>query len=409
MISALPGPDRAPAHEFELLLVGGGLQNALIALAVLNARPDASVALLEASNRLGGNHTWSFHAGDVPERARPFVEPLVVHRWPGYDVAFPGLERRIAAPYSSISSERLATVVSERMRVAPNAALYTHARAAEVAASTVTLEDGRRFTGTVVIDARGPGRFEREFPGSRRRPGKQTGFQKFVGLELELSTSASRTVPLLMDARVPQTDGFRFFYVLPMSPRRVLVEDTYFSDSPDMDVTALREEILSYATRTGLVVTGVAREESGVLPLPLRAGPAPKSVSPLVAGYAGGWFHPATGYSFAPALRLALHVAETRADTLFGAEWTALTARHAKQFRFGALLNRMLFTAFRPEARWNALARFYRMPEEVMARFFALETTPGDRLRLLCGRPPAGFSLRTLRTIRTTPARGAFA
>jgi lycopene beta-cyclase len=54
----------------------------------------------------------------------------------------------------------------------------------------------------------------------------------------------------------------------------------------------------------------------------------------------------------------------------------------------------MLFGAFLPEARWNALQRFYRLPPDTIRRFYALETTRGDRLRIVCGRPPRGISLR---------------
>ena len=47
-----------------------------------------------------------------------------------------------------------------------------------------------------------------------------------------------------MDATVPQVDGYRFFYVLPLAPDRLLVEDTYFSDSTHLDVAQLRTEML---------------------------------------------------------------------------------------------------------------------------------------------------------------------
>jgi lycopene beta-cyclase len=41
-----------------MLLVGGGLQNGLIALAVLRARPDARLCLIERDPTLGGERTW---------------------------------------------------------------------------------------------------------------------------------------------------------------------------------------------------------------------------------------------------------------------------------------------------------------------------------------------------------------
>jgi lycopene beta-cyclase len=252
-----------------------------------------------------------------------------------------------------------------------------------VGATDVALRDGRTLRGKLVIDARGPS----------RTAFTPCGYQKFVGLELALAKPHTRARPMLMDARVAQTDGFRFFYVLPLSERRVLVEDTYFSDGPELAPEALREGILRYAAEHGYEVSDIVREERGVLPLPARGMGEAADRSPIVAGYAGGWFHPATGYSFPVALRLALHVAKTPAERLFAEDWQKLVAEHRAQFRYASLLNRMLFGAFRPNERWNALARFYRMPEDTIHRFYALAMTRGDRVRLLCGRPPRGISL----------------
>ncbi|MEO6599050.1 MAG: lycopene cyclase family protein, partial [Polyangiaceae bacterium] len=73
-------PDTAP---FDYLLVGGGLQNALIALAVLRADPAARVGLIERGAALGGNHLWCFHGMDLSEAGQTLVAPLVVQRWGG--------------------------------------------------------------------------------------------------------------------------------------------------------------------------------------------------------------------------------------------------------------------------------------------------------------------------------------
>jgi lycopene beta-cyclase len=249
----------------------------------------------------------------------------------------------------------------------------------------VTLGDGRMLEGRLVVDARGP---------NRASLGRVAGYQKFVGLEVALEQPHHRALPMLMDARVPQQDGLRFFYVLPLDARRLLIEDTYFSDTPTLDLPSLRSAIQAYAKSYGYAVSHVVREEVGVLPLPAAPASAPKSASPILAGYGGGFFHPATGYSFPVALRLARHIARAWDGDTFGEAWRRLLDEHRAQCRFATLLNRMLFSAFLPENRWNALARFYRLPAQTIRRFYALETTPGDRLRLLCGRPPRGISLR---------------
>ena len=77
---------------FDYVVAGGGLQAGLLVAALARLQPAAKVAVVERADRLGGNHTWSFHAADVPEGAWPVVAPLVSASWPGYRVRFPGRE-----------------------------------------------------------------------------------------------------------------------------------------------------------------------------------------------------------------------------------------------------------------------------------------------------------------------------
>ncbi|HYN02466.1 MAG TPA: lycopene beta-cyclase CrtY [Vicinamibacteria bacterium] len=371
---------------FDYVLVGGGLQNALLALALRARRPGARVALVERAESLGGNHTWSFHEGDVPEAAREWVEPLVARRWPSYDVRFPGLERTLRHAYATIPSARVDAVVRERFAGAPGCEVITGSAAVAVGPRVVRLEDGRALEATLVVDARGP---------DHGKPMGGTGFQKFVGVELRLEKPIAPARPVVMDATVPQADGFRFVYVLPLAEDHVLVEDTYFSDTDLLDRGALRERALDYAREKGLSPFSVVREEEGVLPLPW-SGPLPRPFDPpLVAGYAGGFFHPVTGYSFPVAVRLASLVASLPPERALGAELQAFARRHRAQARFAHLLNWLMFRAYPPPCRWHVLERFYReMPEDTIRRFYALDMTVKDRARLLLGRPPRGFSFR---------------
>jgi lycopene beta-cyclase len=379
---------------WDLVLVGGGLQNSLVALAVLAERPDTRLLLLERGPGLGGNHIWCFHAGDVSAEARGYIDPLVVRRWPGYDVFFPHRERRLDESYAAVTSSRLDQVVRARLEAAPRAKLSTLADVTAVGRDFVRLSDGTEHRARLVVDARGPEGLPLH---------GVVGYQKFLGLELRLRRPATRDCPVVMDARVPQTDGFRFFYWLPFEPDRVLLEDTYFSDGPELDLPQLRQGILDYARGAGLEVSEVEREERGVLPLPTRHVPVPRAESPLIAGYQGGWFHPTTGYSFPMALRLAEVVSRAPPDQVFGKDWTQLVARHRAGLRYALLLNRMLFGAFRPEDRYHVLERFYGLPVATIRRFYALTLTRTDRARILIGRPPRGFSWRQALASRILP------
>jgi lycopene beta-cyclase len=369
--------------SFDYLLVGGGLQNALIASALAARRPQARVALVDAAPRLGGSHTWCFHAVDIQGPERVFVEPFVVQRFPAYDVHFPTSSRSLPEPYAAVSSDALHAVVSE-LAESGKLELRLGERALRIEPGCVELASGQVLEGRVVIDSRGPDRFDRDLA---------IGFQKFVGLELEIEPGSGPTLPTLMDARVPQVDGFRFFYVLPFAPNRVLVEDTYFSDGPELDEATLRDGILAYAKAHGMRVEAVIRAEIGVLPLPGQMNSRPPIEPGLLSGgYQGGWFHPTTGYSFPLAVRFAAAVADTPIETLCQ-RVAALAAREAQQQRFATLLNRMLFQGFAPDQRYHVLERFYRLPAPTVRRFYALTLTSGDRARILCGRPPQGLSL----------------
>lgn len=353
--------------ELDFAIVGGGLQGALLALALRDRR----LALIERDASLGGNHLWSFHAGDVPAAARPWIEPLVVARWPAYRIAFPDRLRSIDEEYASISSERLDQVV--RGALGDSVLLGTDVR--NVSANAVELANGQNLRARQVIDCRGPAALPLQ--GAH-------AFQKFCGVELQGLHRLA--LPTLMDARVEQRDGFRFIYLLPLAADRVLVEDTRFSTAPALDAAAVEADALDWARSAGLGGE-VVRRESGVLPLPLERLPWPGSGSPLRAGYGGGFFHPVTGYSLPLAVRLALRIAAGDLD----ARWLAQVRA---QQRFGLLLNRLLYRATPEDERWRVLSRFYALPAAAIRRFYALETTRADRARILCGRPPRGVSLR---------------
>ena len=377
---------RPPESATDHVIVGGGLAGGLIALALANAGRGRQVTLIEREPRLGGNHTWSFHLTDLGGDASELLAPLVARRWARQEVRFPGHHRVLEAGYATVTSERFAEVITSRLAGAGVRLLFDR-RVASVGSALVHLEDASLVRGRVVIDARGPDSTARA----------RAGYQKFVGLELELQSDGLWTVPLLMDATVPQSDGYRFVYLLPFSARRVLVEDTSYSSSPSLDPFEIERRILAYVTAHGATVGRVLRRETGVLPLPLDGEvDLPRADAPIAVGYRGGFFHSVTGYSLPLAARVALAVAKARTPEATRTAVRAVARQLGPQRRFGQLLNRLMFEAMPPALRWTALDRFYRLPEATIARFYASASTWSDRARMLIGRPPAGLSWRHL-------------
>jgi lycopene beta-cyclase len=204
-----------------------------------------------------------------------------------------------------------------------------------------------------------------------------------------------------MDANVEQRDGYRFVYVLPLGPRRLLVEDTYYSDTPELARGTLRERALAYATGFGAAT--VVREESGALPIVLggdaagywraQGGAPPVGVRALL-------FHHTTGYSLPEAVALAdaLAAAPQLATGPVMALVRERSLRRWREQRFFRLLNRLMFEAAEPDGRWRTLEHFYRMPEPLIARFYAGRLGAAASIRVLVGRPPVPVG-RALRCI----------
>lgn len=387
--------DAAPAFDADYLLVGGGLQNALILLALAARKPDASVLLLEQGEVIGGNHIWSFQALDLPAVALDWARPIIEYEWPGYQLYFDDAARWVAGAYRSLSSEHLHRLVMDAAAGAARIEVRLGVAVTAVDGQVVRLADGTRLAGHVVVDARGP---EAARPmGQGRFSG---GYQKFVGLECRLATPTRLTAPILMDSRCAQRDGFRFHYILPFAPDRVLIEDTYFSNSPAIDAEALSAGIVADAPKLGLEVAEVLRTEVGVLPMPAWSQFRAAAASPIIGGYAGGWFNPGTGYSLAAAVRLAEHLSSAPIQDTFGPEWRRLTRTMGVQAHFLAFLNLLMFGFFHGPKRQQLMQRFYLVSDPVIHRFFAMRNNPVDMWRIMyVGAPwtPKGWAKRAER------------
>ena len=369
-------------RQFDYVLVGGGLQSGLMALAILHHQPQAQVAIVEQGSHLAGNHTWSFHQTDLPLECRTWASCLIESQWPLYEIIVGGRTRRVEIPYATCSSTHFATIIAEQLR-ARDCSLLTNATAVELTANRVRLSDGNCLSASAVLDNRGPTPLDKAtFHG---------GYQKFCGFEIELDSDWPFLNPIVMDDRIDQTDGFRFIYTLPMERRRVLVEDTRFSNSPAIDRNECLAQVRSYLAARNSPGYRIVREESGVLPMPTSGFSPGYALPQLAGGYRGGWFHAATGYSFALAVQVAQTVAITPPPQLLPA-LQRLSQHHAGRARFARFLNRLLFDLVKPNTRYQIFRRFYRVLDEpAVARFYGHRFTWTDAFRIVVGLPPSGL------------------
>ena len=376
----------------DMIIVGAGLSGLLTAWRCLDVNPELRIAVFESSDQIAGDHTWSFNLTDVAEHLREWIEPFIAYRWDSYDVKFPKRKRTLGIPYCSGNSETLRACVkphidSGRLKLRLNKSVKI------LAPDHVILEGGERFEARCVLDARG---FE---------PNGDVflGYQKFVGHVIKTKQPHGVERPIIMDATVEQLGGYRFVYCLPYSETELLVEDTYYTDGPELQSQEVDARITEYI-RDNLSVDyyEVVRREKGVLPITLavlkssifeKHNTIDSLPTPLI-GIKGGFYHAVTGYSFPDALNVADIIAEEILEywgaegELFPAFLIGVKERHWQRERFLRLLNRMLFRAAKPEVRYAVLQRFYGLNQGLIVRFYAGILTWRDKARILIGKPP---------------------
>lgn len=364
----------------DVVLIGGGLANSLIALALRRSHPALSIVMIERRTAPDDDHTWCLFESDVAAVDWTAIAPLLDPVWSGYDVVFPDYVRSLTTRYGRLSSASLAGAVETSLGGRLLRGRVVHA----VTPDTVSCDTGEMFRAGLVIDGRG----------AAASPHIHLAFQKFVGLEVILSEPHGVTRPVIMDASVTQVDGYRFVYVLPLAPDRLLIEDTRYSDTPGLDAAALQGEVLRYADQRRWQVSRTMRSESGALPIVLGGDFAAHereydAAVPRV-GMRGLFFHATTGYSLPSALRVArlIAAASSLESPTVARMLRADAASHWRRQAFNRALNRMMFLACEPTARYRILQRFYRLPQGLIERFYGGTTTIADKIRLVSGRPP---------------------
>ena len=96
------------SSKYDCVIVGGGLAGGLLLAALRSQQPELSVLVIEKNQTLGGQHTWSFHATDLPsplDLQAPWLMSLVSQKWDHHEVRFPAHQRKMNTAYYSIRAE----------------------------------------------------------------------------------------------------------------------------------------------------------------------------------------------------------------------------------------------------------------------------------------------------------------
>lgn len=169
--------------------------------------------------------------------------------------------------------------------------------------STVVLRDGRRLAAGAIVDASGS---SRALLGGR--PPRASAEQTAVGTVLDAEQAADlcpADTAVFMDWQpAPHTRGGwpSFRYAVPLGGGEVLVEETSLVRRPGLPLAQLRRRLADRLAEHGIAPAAQIREERVRFPVD---DPLPPAGRVIGFGAAGGFVHPASGFSVASSLRSA--------------------------------------------------------------------------------------------------------
>ena len=354
--TALPEPD--------LVIIGAGLSGLLTAWRCLDVNPGLTLTIYERADKIAGDHSWSLNLSDIAPELRTWFDPFIAQRWAQYDVRFPDRTRTLEIDYGTGDSETLRRCVEPLVQ---SGRLRLHLGQSAPTGSAVP-----------TIEATGYQPREDEFP----------GWQKFVGHVIRCEQPHGVDHPVIMDAIVEQIDGYRFIYLLPFSAHEILVEDTYFSDSPHLSENEICHRIEDYVQQKNWGQHTIVRTEKGVLPMMMATDRDDDSAK---IGLGGGFAVAATGFTVPVAVEVADRIAQAiRRDGPAAALNAVISVRrdHLHRERYARWLNRMFFRAAEQSRRYVVLQHFYGLCEGLIKRFYRNDLTRWDKARILMGKPP---------------------
>ena len=285
-------------NDPDLLIVGAGCAGLSLAWHLVEQGLDGRrVLLVDSREEYRRDRTWCFF--DVVPH--PF-EAQVSHRWPRWRVRerreSAWIERRAAGlRYAHLPADAFYDRVRARLRAEDGVELRLGVDVDAVADQGSHVEvhtsDGVLRAG-LAFDSRPP-QLQAMFS-----PWREVSLlQHFVGWEIEVDEDRfDPELATLMDFGVPQVGGVHFFYVLPLSERRALVEATWFGTHVP-DEAVYRASIEGYLREVLRIARwAVVRRERGVLPMSSTTLRGRISERVYRIGLLGGMAKPSTGYAF---------------------------------------------------------------------------------------------------------------
>ena len=260
-------------REFDFIIIGGGCAGLSLAYELETNRKlkDKSLAIIEPREEYKRDKTWSFWK--VIDHN---FEDCVKKSWDNFTINIPGNTKHIECkntPYQTIDSGLFYSKIINTLKKNKNINFFKNI-------NEVDIKDSFIFNSL-----------------SDNHYDKSNLWQHFSGFEIETDKDLfDDKIFNLMDFDCDQKNSVHFFYTLPFSRRKALIETTWLSDLNNNSLQDYEKQLKDYIeNHLNIKKYKISFTETGAIPLfDLRNE---QKINQINIGTAGGMTRLSTGYT----------------------------------------------------------------------------------------------------------------
>jgi len=260
--------------EFDYIIIGGGCAGLSLAyeLEINNKLKDKTLAIIETRKEYKRDKTWSFW-----KVFNHNFDDCVIKSWNNFTINSPDSLHQLTNkkfPYQSIDSGKFYKKINSKLSTNSNISFLKNQ-------SAINSKNSIIFNSV-----------------HEKKLDKSKLWQHFQGIEIETPKNIfDEEIINLMDFNCDQRNDVHFFYTLPFSKNKALIETTWLSDLEDQSLMDYDLQLENYIRNNlGIKNYKINFTERGAIPLfhPL----VKNNKKTVYIGSAGGMTRLSTGYTF---------------------------------------------------------------------------------------------------------------
>jgi len=261
-------------NEFDYVIIGGGCAGLSLAyeLDINNKLDDKTLAIIEPRAEYKRDKTWSFW-----KVINHNFDDCVMRSWNNFSINSPSGSHELTTenfPYQSVNSDLFYKKINTRLSKNKNIKFFKNI-------SEINTNNSFIFNSV-----------------PEQSMDKSKLWQHFQGIEIEVEKDIfDDEIINLMDFNCEQKDNVHFFYTLPFTKNKALIETTWLSKFDNESLKDYDSQIDEYIKKTlGIHKYKINFKEKGAIPL--FHPNSTKKINKINIGSAGCMTRLSTGYTF---------------------------------------------------------------------------------------------------------------